>query len=361
MPRVANFNPGPAALPLPALEKARDELLDFEGTGMSILEHSHRSAPYLRLHEAVKEGLRRLLAIPKSHTVLFLSGGASTHFAQVPMNFLREGAIADYVLTGHWSERAAKDAEFYGKVRIAATTAEANGRYTRIPAESAVSLDPKAAYVHTTSNNTLMGTQFQVFPKTGSLPHVCDMCSDLLSRRFPVEDFALVYGAAQKNMGPAGAVVVIANEAFLKTGRTDIPKIFRYQTAHENDSLYNTPATFAVYFMRNVIAWIDSLGGMPGIEARNTAKAKAVYAALDEGFYIPFAERDSRSLMNVTFRCPTDALDAAFVAEAHKQGMVGLKGHRITGGLRASLYNAVSPEDAQMLASFMRQFAAKHG
>ena len=361
--RVINFNPGPAGLPLPALEKARDELLDFQGTGMSVMEHSHRGKEYEAVqHEAVAL-LTRLLGIPDSHTVLFLTGGASQQFAQVPMNFLTPGASADYLLTGVWSEKALEEARHYGTTRVAGSTRQADGHYTRVPTQAEVQVDPRAVYVHTTSNNTIYGTQFHAFLDTGKVPHVCDMSSDFLWRKIDISRFAFAYAGAQKNLGPSGVLVAVAEKAFLATGRTDIPKIFRYQVQAENESLYNTPPTLAIYLVRNVLEWLEDQGGLPAMERRNRRKAELLYAALDRlsGFYTAPVERLSRSVMNIVFRCPSVALDDRLVAEAKKAGMVGLKGHRIAGGIRVSAYNAVSVADIETLVSFLESFAKSHG
>lgn len=357
--RVINFNPGPAALPLAALERARDELIDFQGSGMSIMEHSHRGKVYAAVQARAEELLTRLLQIPPSHGILFLSGGATTHFAQVPMNFLRAGQSADYVLTDHWSEKARDEATFYGTARTAASTREPDGRFRRVPRSDEVKVDRLAAYLHTTSNNTLMGTQFHPPPAFGAVPQVCDMSSDFLSRPTDVAKFDFIYAGAQKNVGASGLVLAIVRRAFLATGRTDIPKIFRYQVQFEADSLYNTPNTFGVYLSCNVLEWIDAQGGLRAIDAVNRAKAQSVYEVLDAAkeFYRSPVEVASRSLMNVVFYCPSNELDSKFVEEAASAGMVGLKGHRLTGGLRASLYNAVSLESARTLADFMKSFA----
>lgn len=361
--RVINFNAGPAGLPLPALEKAQRELLDFEGSGMSIMEHSHRGKVYEAVHHEATARLTRLLGIPDSHTVLFLTGGASTQFALVPMNFLHPGKSADYVMTGVWSEKALDEAKLLGTARVAATTKNPDGSYTRVPTQAEVSIDPQAAYVHSTSNNTIYGTQFHTLLDTGAVPHICDMSSDFLWRRFDVSKLDFVYAGAQKNLGPSGVVVAVARREFLARGRRDIPKVLRYQTHADNDSLYNTPPTFAIYLVRNVLEWIEGQGGLDALEARNRAKAEVVYGALDRlaGFYRAPVERASRSVMNIVFRCPSEVLDEKFVAEAKKAGMVGLKGHRITGGVRVSAYNAVSLADMETLATFMQSFAQSNG
>lgn len=363
MSRVINFNAGPAGLPLPALEKAQAEFLDFRGSGMSIMEHSHRGKEYEAVQRDVVARLTRLLGIPDSHTVLFLTGGASTQFALVPMNFLPAGASADYVLTGVWSEKAIEEAMLIGQTRVAGSTRDADGRYTRVPTQAEVSFDPRAVYAHTTSNNTIYGTQFHSFLDTGAVPHVCDMSSDFMWRPLDVSGFDFLYAGAQKNLGPSGVVVAIARKEFLARGRKDIPKIFRYSTHAENDSLYNTPPTLAIYLMGNVLEWIEGQGGLAGLERRNRAKADALYGALDRlsGFYTAPVEKASRSVMNIVFRCPSEALDDRFVAESRKAGMVGLKGHRLSGGIRASTYNAVSLQDIQALVSFMESFAKSNG
>lgn len=362
MTRVHNFNAGPAALPLPALERARDELCDFHGTGMSIMEHSHRGKAYEAVHHEAGALLRKLLGITDDYHVLFLQGGASQQFAMIPMNLLSAEQSADYVLTGVWSEKAIAEAKYYGKARIAATTA-VDGRYTRVPAASEIELDPAAAYVHITSNNTIFGTQWSVFPDTGSVPAICDMSSDILSRRFDVSRFGIVYAGAQKNLGPSGLVVVIARKDLVARGRKDIPKVFRYATHADNDSLYNTPPTFGVYLLRNVLDWVEQQGGLEAIEATNRRKGELLYGALDRlaAFCRCPVERESRSLMNVVFRLPSEELEARFVSEATKAGLVGLKGHRSVGGIRASLYNAVSVEDVSSLVAFLEEFAAKNG
>jgi phosphoserine aminotransferase len=361
--RVINFNAGPAGLPLPALERARDEFIDFQGSGMSILEHSHRGKEYEGVHDEAIAQLTRLLGIPDTHQVLFLQGGASLQFAMVPMNFLSKDGSADYILTGTWSEKALDEAKVLGTPRVAASTVGPDKRYTRIPKQSELQLDPKAAYVHITSNNTIFGTQWHAFPNVGSVPLVADMSSDFLWRPTDVTRFALLYAGAQKNLGPSGVTVVIIRKDFMAKGRKDLPKILKYSTFAENNSLYNTPPTFAIYLMRNVLAWIEEQGGLVGMERRNVAKAEMLYAALDRmsGFYRAPVEKAARSTMNIVFRLPSEALDDAFVSQAKKQRMVGLKGHRSAGGIRVSAYNAVSQDDIRALVSFMEEFARTNG
>ncbi len=361
--RAINFNAGPAGLPLPALERARDEFVDFKGTGMSILEHSHRGKDYEAVHDEAIAQLTRLLGIPESHQVLFLQGGASLQFAMVPMNFLPKDGSADYILTGTWSEKALEEAKVLGTPRVAATTIGPDKRYTRIPKQAELQLDPKAAYVHITSNNTIFGTQWHAWPEVGAVPMVADMSSDFLWRPTDVSRFALIYAGAQKNLGPSGVTVVVIRKDFMARGRKDLPKILKYTTFAENNSLYNTPPTFGIYLMRNVLAWIEEQGGLTGMERRNTEKAEILYGALDRmsAFYRAPVERAARSRMNIVFRLPTEELDDRFVAEAKKQRMVGLKGHRSAGGIRVSAYNAVSPDDIRTLVSFMESFAKANG
>lgn len=361
--RAINFNAGPAGLPLPALERARDEFIDFQGTGMSILEHSHRGKDYESVHDEAIALFTRLLGIPETHQVLFLQGGASHQFAMVPMNFLPKDGSADYLITGTWGEKAIEEAKVLGTPRVAATTIGPDKRYTRIPRQSELQLDPKAAYVHLTSNNTIFGTQWHAWPEVGSVPMVADMSSDFLWRPTDVSRFGLIYAGAQKNLGPSGVTVVIIRKDFMAKGRKDIPKILKYSTFAENNSLYNTPPTFAIYLMRNVLAWIDQQGGLTAMEKRNTEKAEILYAALDRmgGFYRAPVEKAARSTMNIVFRLPSEELDDRFVAEAKKQRMVGLKGHRSAGGIRVSAYNAVSPENIRTLVSFMESFAKANG
>jgi phosphoserine aminotransferase len=361
--RAINFNAGPAGLPLAALERARDEFLDYRGSGMSILEHSHRGKEYEGVHDEAIALLTRLLGIPDSHQVLFLQGGASHQFAMVPMNFLPKDGSADYIVTGTWGEKALDEAKTLGTPRVAATTIGPDKRYTRIPKQAELKLDPKAAYVHLTSNNTIFGSQWHAWPEVGAVPLVADMSSDFLWRPTDVSRFALIYAGAQKNLGPSGVTVVLIRKDFMARGRKDIPKILRYTTFAENNSLYNTPPTFAIYLMRNVLAWIDEQGGLTGMERRNTEKAEILYSALDRmsGFYRAPVEKAARSTMNIVFRLPAEELDDRFVAEAKKQRMVGLKGHRSAGGIRVSAYNAVSPEDIRTLVSFMESFAKANG
>lgn len=360
MRRVMNFSAGPSALPLPVLERARDELLDFNGTGMSVMEQSHRGAAYESVHLEASALLRELLSVPDDYEVLLLQGGASALFAQIPMNFLSRGRRADYVVSGGWGERAYEEARRVGDAR---DLAGMMGRYTRIPGPEAHDFAADAAYAHITSNNTLEGTQYHEFPDAFSLPLVADMSSDFLWRGFDLSRFAMVYAGAQKNLGPSGVVIALARNDFLASARVDIPKYLRFATHAAAGSLYNTPPTFGVYMVRNVLAWLRDLGGLAAMEARNRAKAASLYAALDEhaGFYRLPVEVAHRSTMNVVWRLASDELDARFVREAEAQGMIGLKGHRSTGGVRASIYNAVEPAWVASLADFCREFARTNG
>lgn len=362
MARAHNFNAGPAALPLSALERAQAELLEFGGTGMSIIEHSHRGKAYEGVHNEAIKLLRELAGIPDDYHVLFLQGGASQQFAMVPMNLLPEGKSADYVLTGGWSEKAYDEAGRVGKARVAGTTAESK-KYQRIPKQAELELDQGAAYVHITSNNTLFGTQWHWWPETGSVPLVADMSSDFLWRKFDVSKFGLVYAGAQKNIGPSGVTVVVVRKDLVDGARKDIPTIFRYATHAANNSLYNTPPTFAVYLVRNVLAHLADLGGLDVVERENRKKADVLYGTIDElsAFYRAPVEKESRSVMNVVFRLPSEELEKKFVAEAAERKMVGLAGHRSTGGIRASIYNAVTLGSVETLAGFMREFAKKSG
>jgi phosphoserine aminotransferase len=351
-----NFNAGPAALPLEALERAQRELTDFAGTGMSIIEHSHRGKAYEAVHNEAIGLIRELLGVPDSHQVLLLQGGASQQFAVVPMNLLPAGKSADYVVTGAWGKKAFQEAKTVGTVRNIGGDAEA--KPARVPKQSELSIDPNAAYVHLTSNETIGGNQFHEFPDTGKVPLVADMSSDILWKPIDVSKFALIYAGAQKNIGPSGVTLVIARKDLIEGGRKDIPKIFQYATHAGENSLYNTPATFAIYLVRNVLDLVKAGGGLVAMEKKNREKARLIYDAIDArpDFYKCPVETGARSTMNVVFNLPTEALEGEFVSGAQKQGMVGLKGHRSVGGIRASIYNAVPVEWVQALVRFMNDF-----
>lgn len=361
--RVINFNAGPAGLPLPALERARDELLDFKGSGMSIMEHSHRGKEYEAVHNEAISLMTELLGIPDTHQVLFMQGGASMQFAVIPMNFIPKDGSADYVVTGVWGEKAVQEAKLVGNARIAANTQNAEKKWVRVPKASELNVDPKAAYIHLTSNETIDGVQFHEFPDVGNVPLFADMSSDFMWKPIDVSKFSLIYAGAQKNVGPSGIAVIVVRKDLIEKARKDIPKIFRYGIYAENNSLYNTPPTFSIYLIRNVMLWMKEQGGLSAIEKRNREKGDLLYKAIDEhgGFFRCPVEKDSRSYMNVVFRLPSEALEEKFVSEAKKAAMVGIKGHRSVGGIRVSTYNAVSVQDVKTLTGFMDSFAKSNG
>jgi phosphoserine aminotransferase len=358
--RIFNFSAGPAVLPVEVLEQAQRELLSLPGVGMSILEISHRSKPFDDIIEGCEADLRALAGIPESHHVLFLQGGASLQFSMVPMNLLSPQASADYIVTGAWSQKAVKEAKRVGGVKIAATTENEN--FTRVPGQHELTLDPGAAYVHYTTNNTIFGTEFHYLPDTGSVPLVADTSSDMFSRPLDVSKFALIYAGAQKNLAPAGLTLLIVRNDMLPRTPPSLPTMLQYGVHVENKSMYNTPPVFAIYIMRLVLAWQLKQGGLAAIETRNVRKADKLYAAIDRtGFYRGHAAKDSRSRMNVTFRLPSEELEKAFAKQATAAGLDGLKGHRSVGGLRASIYNAFPEEGVDALVQFMAEFERKNG
>jgi phosphoserine aminotransferase len=361
MTRTWNFYAGPATLPLAALEKAQQELIEWEGTGMSVMETSHRSPEYDAVHQEATGLFSELLGLDDDHQVLFLQGGASTQFAMIPMNFIPPGGSADYVNTGTWSTKAIKEAEIIASCRVAGSS-EGDG-FTRVPKQAELDLDPNAAYVHITSNNTIKGTQYHEFPDTGNIPLVADMSSDFLWRPFDANKFGLIYAGAQKNIGPSGVCVVVLKKSWLEKANDNVPTMLKYATHSAKDSLFNTPPTFAIYMVRNVLRWVKENGGLAGMEKRNRAKADRLYGVIEAypAFYRCPVEEASRSVMNVVFRLPSEELEAQFVAEAKGKNMVGLKGHRSVGGCRASIYNAMEPAGVEALASFMEEFAEKNG
>ena len=360
--RVINFNAGPAAIPLPALERAQREFLDFEGTGMSILEHSHRAKDYERVHCEAIALLTELMGIPDTHQVLLQQGGATAQFSFVPMNLLKPGQSADYVLTGVWAKKAYSEAKLIGNARVAANVEESDGVCRRVPRQDELELDPSAAYVHVCSNNTVMGTQFRELPDTGDVPLVVDMSSDILSRVVDVSEIGVLYAGAQKNMGPAGVTVVIIRKDLMEAGREDIPKFFRYKEHARENSLLNTCPTFSIYMMRNVLQVVKDEGGLPAMEKRNREKAALLYGMVDENpsFFRTTVERESRSVMNPVFRLPSHELDMKMVAEAKEAGFIGIKGHRLLGGIRVSIYNAITPEQVSQFVEWARGFARRN-
>ena len=319
---------------------------------MSILEHSHRGSAYMRVHEECKVLLRELLAIPDTHEVIFMGGGASTQFALIPMN-LANGGSADYVDTGTWSAGAMGEANIVAKARLAGSGKDGE-KYVRVPKQADLDLDPNAAYVHITSNNTVMGSQYHDYPDTGSVPLIADMSSDILWRPTDISKFGLIYAGAQKNLGPAGVTVVIIRKDLAAKSPKSIPKIFRYSTMVDKDSMANTVPTFPVYMIRNVLQWVKAQGGAAAMETRNRAKAKMLYDVLDSSdFYKLTIEKDSRSVMNPVFNLATEALEKKLVADASAAGFVGIKGHRSVGGLRISMYNAMEPENVAKFCEFL--------
>jgi phosphoserine aminotransferase len=358
--RVFNFSAGPAVLPVGVLEEAQRDLLSLPGVGMSILEVSHRSKPFEDILAGCEADLRKLGEIPEHYQVLFLQGGASLQFSMVPMNLLTPGSSADYVVTGAWAQKAVKEAKRVGGVKIAATTESEN--FTRVPPQSELKLDPGAAYVHYTTNNTIFGTEFHYLPDTGSVPLVADASSDIFSRPLDVSKYALIYAGAQKNLAPAGVTLVIIRDDMLKRTPASLPTMLQYGVHAENKSMYNTPPVFAIYIMRLVAAWLLKQGGLAEVDRRNARKADKLYAAIDRtGFYRGHATTDSRSRMNVTFRLPNEDLEKRFAKEATAAGLDGLKGHRSVGGMRASIYNAFPEEGIDALVQFMIEFERKNG
>jgi phosphoserine aminotransferase len=360
--RVHNFGAGPAVLPVPVLEQVRSELLDYAGTGMSVMEMSHRSAAFEGIVQRAEADLRSLLGLGDAHAVLFLQGGATLQFAMVPANLRAPGASADYVLSGHWSRAALKEAEKTGRARVAGSTEAA--RFDRVPEQGELDLDPGAAYLHFTSNNTIYGTQWSIDPEPPvSVPLVCDASSDALSRPIDVARYGLLYAGAQKNLGPAGVTLVIVRRDLLERTVGGLPAMLDYRLLAENKSLYNTPPTFAIYVLGLVLRWMLDEGGLAAMARRNEEKAGLVYSAIDGsgGFYRGHAQPGSRSRMNVTFRLPSEELEKAFVKESQAEGFDGLKGHRSVGGLRASIYNACPLASVRALAAFMDGFRKRRG
>lgn len=358
--RIFNFSSGPAVLPLPVLEEAQRDLVSLPGVGMSVLEISHRSRHFDEIIQGAETDIRELAGLTPDYHVLFLQGGASLQFSMVPMNLLGAGATADYLITGAWAQKALKEAQKVGTARAAATT-EAE-QFTRLPRQDEIRGTPGAAYVHMTSNNTIYGTQWQALPDVGEAPLVSDCSSDIFSRPIDVGRHGLVYAGAQKNLGPAGVTVVLVRDDLARRSPDSLPTMLRYRVHAENRSLYNTPPVFAIYILRLVVRWIRQHGGLQAMASANERKAGALYAEIDRtGFYRGTAQKASRSMMNVTFRLPSEDLEKRFLAAAADAGLDGLKGHRSVGGLRASLYNAFPAEGVQALVDLMREFERTHG
>ncbi len=359
---VYNFAAGPAVLPLPVLERARDEMLDYAGNGLSVLEMSHRSRQFEAILERAEAGLRQHLAIPDDYAVLFLQGGASLQFAMIPMNLYVEGRPVDVIHTGAWTGKAIEELEKLAPYRVIAST-EAE-KFRRLPRLDEIVVHDDASYVYMASNNTIYGTQWRVFPDTGAVPLVADMSSDILSRAIDVARFGLIFAGAQKNLGPAGLTIVIVRKDLVERGSERLPAMLQYRTHVKHRSLYNTPPCFAIYIMGLVMDWIAAEGGLAVIERRNDAKAQLLYDAIDSSglFYCP-VEKESRSRMNVIFRVRGDnvELEDRFVKEARAAGLIELKGHRSVGGLRASIYNAQPIAGVQALVDFMQEFESRYG
>ena len=354
--RVYNFSAGPSVMPEKALLEARRDLLNYKGSGMSVMEMSHRSPVFAEIFNSTQEKLRKALSVPDNYEILFLQGGATLQFAAIPMN-LSCGKTADYAVTGNFSNKAAKEAEKYCTVHLAATTAP---EHNRIPKQKELSLTPDAAYFYYCANNTIYGTEWQYIPKTDS-PLVCDMSSDILSQPVDVSRFGLIYAGAQKNMAPAGLTVVIVKKDLAGKELPFTPQVMSYQTMIETGSMLNTPPCWCIYMLDLTLDWLLERGGVTWMQELKRERAKRVYDFLDNSrFYLAHAEKDSRSDMNVTFRTNSPELDAAFVKEAATRGLVNLKGHRIAGGMRASLYNAMPMEGVEALVTFMKEFERDH-
>jgi phosphoserine aminotransferase len=356
--RVFNFSPGPAVLPLEVLEKARDELLDWQGSGMSVMEISHRSNAFLEVAAQAEADLRDLMAIPADYKVLFMQGGASAQFSLVPMNLSGPEDTADYINTGHWSQRGVTEAARYCRVHVAG---DAGGSYSRVPPQNELRFSGTACYLHYTPNETISGVEFGYIPDSNGVPLVADMSSSILSRPIDVSRFGLIYAGAQKNIGPSGLTVVIVRGDLLGRARAETPHVFDYKAIADNHSMLNTPPTFAWYMAGLVFKWLKQVGGVKAMGERNQRKAELLYAAIDSShLYRNSVAKDSRSWMNVTFTLNQPALDAEFLADAAAAGLTGLKGHRVSGGMRASLYNAMPLDGVEKLTAFMLEFEQRH-
>jgi phosphoserine aminotransferase len=358
--RIFNFSAGPAVMPLPVLEQAQRELVSLPGVGMSVMEISHRSKAFEDLLNGAIADIRELANIPANYKLMMLQGGASLQFSMVPMNLLLSGKTADYIDTGTWADKAIKEAKRVGRVNVTGSTKADN--YNRIPTAGEISLTPNAAYVHITSNNTIEGTQWHALPETGSVPIAADSSSDIFSRPMDVGRYGVIYAGAQKNLGPSGVTLVILREDLLARSHESLPTMLSYKVQSDNNSLYNTPNTFGVYILGLTMKWIKSLGGLAAVARINERKASTLYTEVDRtGFYRGTAQKESRSSMNVTFRLPSEDLEKTFEKEATAAGLDGLKGHRLVGGMRASLYNAFPQEGVDALVQFMREFERTKG
>jgi len=358
--RVFNFSAGPAVLPVAVLEQAQRDLVALPGVGMSVMEISHRSKVFEDLLANAIAGIRELAGVPSNYRILFLQGGASLQFSMVPMNLLHAGTAADYIDTGTWAVKAIEEARRVGTVNVTGSTKA--DKYNRIPAQGELRLTPGASYVHLTTNNTIEGTEWRTPPDVGEVPLVADASSDMLSAPIDVTRFGLIYAGAQKNLGPSGVTLVVIREDLLGRSDTGLPTMLSYKVQAENNSLYNTPNTFGIYILGLVTQWLKSLGGLTGIARINQRKAATLYSEIDRtGFYRGTAQKESRSMMNITFRLPSEELEKTFERQATAAGFDGLKGHRSVGGLRASIYNAFPEEGVAGLVDFMREFERTHG
>jgi phosphoserine aminotransferase len=358
--RIYNFSAGPAVLPVPVLEEAQRDMLSLPGVGMSVMEISHRSKTFDEIIGSAESSLRELLGIPENYKVLFLQGGASLQFSMIPINLLAEGQTADYIITGSWGKKALKEAKRVGTTNVVADTADS--RYSRTPEQHELKLSADAAYVHLTSNETIEGVEWKQLPDVGDVPLISDASSNILSRPEPLERYALIYAGAQKNMGPSGLTLVIIREDLLERAPSGLHTMLDYRTHVENNSLYNTPNTWGIYILNLVCKWLKGKGGLEGMQRENEAKAALLYDAIDAtDFYRGHAAPEARSLMNVTFRLPSEELEKQFVKEATAAHLDGLKGHRSVGGLRASIYNAFPREGVEALVEFMKEFERKNG
>lgn len=354
--RIYNFNPGPAMQPLEVLQEAQAEFLNFANSGMSIIEISHRSKQYEAVHNQAKADIKELMGLGDDYEVLFCQGGASMQFTMIPQNFAVDGKVGNYVLSGSFATKAYEEAKLLNRGYVAATSKDSN--FSHVPTQDEIKLSDDAAYLHVCYNNTIYGTEYHYVPETGDVPLIADMSSDMLSRPIDFSKFSLIYAGAQKNLGPAGVVVVVARKSFIEKSPITVPTMLRYDTYLKKNSLYNTPPAFGIYMVGKVVSWIKANGGLKEMAERNAKKAKLVYDAIDNsnGFYKGHAEKASRSFMNVTFRLPSEELEVKFAKEALEHGLGGVKGHRSVGGMRASIYNAMPIEGCQALVDFMEKF-----
>ncbi len=359
--RAYNFNPGPAVLPLEVLKQAQEEFVDYKGIGMSLMEISHRSKEYEAINDEAQKLMLELMGLPTGYKVLFLGGGASTQFALVPLNFLTPGKVAQYVITGSFAEKAYQEAQVIGQASIAASTK--NVKFSRLPSPNEIQVDPNAAYLHITGNNTIEGSMYTSFPETGNIPLIGDWTSGILAKPMDYSKFSLIFAGAQKNLGPSGVTLVIVRDDYLAQANKNIPTILSYATHSKNDSLYNTPPVHSIYMVNLVLKWVKAKGGIQAMEKHNTEKAQLVYDVIEKsgGFYQGLVDTSDRSIMNITWRMNSEELEKQFVKESEQNGFVGLAGHRSVGGLRASTYNALPREACVALADFMVDFQRRNG